>query len=79
MVPGTPYERHKGYQVLLYTLVYSHNGISVHTYCTGEPLVSLHTLDSRPYILYELVTALSRLFSKIFLGSKMDPFCTFRL
>ena len=127
MLPGTPYERHKGYQVLLYTnslgggysfflclafylvlffLIFSflipvffvflrlcssrhlciylcsqvpevrhtfytsqrvrtRSYIHLHTYCTGDPLVPLHTLYSRTYIVhgtswyqkYELIPA----------------------
>ena len=55
--PGTPYERHKECQVLLYTnslrggVLYIYQVIyHIHTYCTGDPLVPLHTLYSRAYM-----------------------------
>ena len=44
MLPGTPYVRHKGY------VIKGAYDSYIHTYCTGDPLVSLRTLYSRTYI-----------------------------
>ena len=44
MLPGTPYVRHKGY------VIKGAYDSYIHTYCTGDHLVLVHTPYYRTYI-----------------------------